>query len=181
MLFLAKYTFDFKKKVVTDYLNNEGGYKYLARKYQVNRTLVRHWTRVYNYHGWDGLIGGGKSYTTKFKLDVIEYRETNGLSIQETAKKFNIGSNRTVKKWIEKYEEDGIFSLESQKRGRKSSMNSNSKIPKRHKDESIEEEVMRLRAENAYLKKLETLIQEQDLSKKKSRLKQFSSSKKNLN
>ncbi|BDP57727.1 hypothetical protein EfmJHP36_22060 [Enterococcus faecium] len=33
-------------------------------------------------------------------------------------------------------------------------------------------EVIRLRAENAYLKKLETLIQEQDLSKKKSRLKQ---------
>ncbi|BDP97226.1 hypothetical protein EfmGK961_10420 [Enterococcus faecium] len=45
----------------------------------------------------------------------------------------------------------------------------------------LEEEVIRLRAENAYLKKLETLIQEQDLSKKKSRLKQSFSSKKNLN
>ncbi|BDP94053.1 hypothetical protein EfmGK941_10580 [Enterococcus faecium] len=93
---MRKYTFVFKKKVVSDYLNNEGGYKYLAHKYQINRTLVRHWVRIYNYHGWEGLVGGGKSYTTKFKLDVIEYMETNGLSIQETAKKFNIGSNRLL-------------------------------------------------------------------------------------
>ncbi|WP_316486232.1 helix-turn-helix domain-containing protein, partial [Enterococcus faecium] len=42
---------------------------------------------------------------------------TNGLSIQETAKKFNIGSNRTLSKWIEQYEEGGASSLESQKRG----------------------------------------------------------------
>ncbi|BDP95640.1 hypothetical protein EfmGK941_26450 [Enterococcus faecium] len=104
---MRKYTFVFKKKVVSDYLNNEGGYKYLAHKYQINRTLVRHWVRIYNYHGWEGLVGGGKSYTTKFKLDVIEYMETNGLSIQETAKKFNIGSNRTLSKWIEQYEEGG--------------------------------------------------------------------------
>ncbi|HAQ3618013.1 TPA: transposase, partial [Enterococcus faecium] len=26
---MRKYTFVFKKKVVSDYLNNEGGYKYL--------------------------------------------------------------------------------------------------------------------------------------------------------
>ncbi|BDP60054.1 hypothetical protein EfmJHP38_09920 [Enterococcus faecium] len=108
---MRKYTFVFKKKVVSDYLNNEGGYKYLAHKYQINRTLVRHWVRIYNYHGWEGLVGGGKSYTTKFKLDVIEYMETNGLSIQETAKKFNIGSNRTLSKWIEQYEEGGASSL----------------------------------------------------------------------
>ncbi|QUM57108.1 helix-turn-helix domain-containing protein [Enterococcus faecium] len=56
--------------------------------------------------------------------------ETNGLSIQETAKKFNIGSNRTLSKWIEQYEEGGASSLESQKRGRKISMNSKLNIPK---------------------------------------------------
>ncbi|WP_194849691.1 IS3-like element ISEnfa3 family transposase [Enterococcus faecium] len=154
---MRKYTFVFKKKVVSDYLNNEGGYKYLAHKYQINRTLVRHWVRIYNYHGWEGLVGGGKSYTTKFKLDVIEYMETNGLSIQETAKKFNIGSNRTLSKWIEQYEEGGASSLESQKRGRKISMNSKLNIPKKLKDESLEEEVIRLRAENAYFKKVRNL------------------------
>lgn len=44
------------------------------------------------------MVKDGESYTTKFKLDVIEYMEANDLFIQETAKKFNIGSNGTVKK-----------------------------------------------------------------------------------
>ncbi len=83
--------------------------------------------------------------------------ETNGLSIQETAKKFNIGSNRTLSKWIEQYEEGGASSLESQKKGRKISMNSKLNIPKKLKDESLEEEVIRLRAENTYLKKVRNL------------------------
>ncbi len=90
---MRKYTFVFKKKVVSDYLNNEGGYKYLAHKYQINRTLVRHWVRIYNYHGWEGLVGGGKSYTYKFKLDVIEYMET--MVFIKSCEEFNIGSNRT--------------------------------------------------------------------------------------
>lgn len=34
-------------------------------------------------------------------------------------KKFNIGSNRTLSKWIEQYEEGGASSLESQKKGQK--------------------------------------------------------------
>lgn len=34
-------------------------------------------------------------------------------------KKFNIGSNATVNKCIEQYEEGGLSSLESQKRGEK--------------------------------------------------------------
>ncbi|BDP84779.1 hypothetical protein EfmAA610_19890 [Enterococcus faecium] len=39
----------------------------------------------------------------------------------------------------------GASSLESQKRGRKISMNSKLNIPKKLKDESLEEEVIRLR------------------------------------
>ncbi len=45
-------------------------------------------------------------------------------------------------------------------------MNSKSNISKRLKNESLEEEVIRLRAENANIKKLETLIREQGLSRR---------------
>lgn len=45
-------------------------------------------------------------------------------------------------------------------------MNSKSNISKRFKNESLEEEVIRLRAENANIKKLETLIREQGLSRR---------------
>ena len=33
---MSKYTFEFKKKVVMDYLNGEGGRDYLAKKYGVS-------------------------------------------------------------------------------------------------------------------------------------------------
>ena len=45
-------------------------------------------------------------------------------------------------------------------------MNSKSNISKSFKNESLEEEVIRLRAENANIKKLETLIREQGLSRR---------------
>ncbi len=45
-------------------------------------------------------------------------------------------------------------------------MNSKSNISKRLKNESLEEEVIRLRAENANIKKLETLIREQGLNRR---------------
>ena len=32
---MAKYSFEFKKKVVLSYLNGEGGYKYLSKTYGV--------------------------------------------------------------------------------------------------------------------------------------------------
>ena len=36
---MAKYSFDFKKKVVQEYLNGEGGYGYLAKKYTFEEKL----------------------------------------------------------------------------------------------------------------------------------------------
>lgn len=33
---MAKYSCEFKRKVVKDYINNKGGYKYLANKYKLS-------------------------------------------------------------------------------------------------------------------------------------------------
>ena len=35
---MAKYCFDFKKKIVLSYLNGEGGYGYLAKKCAVHQS-----------------------------------------------------------------------------------------------------------------------------------------------
>ena len=40
-----KYSFEFKKQVVSDYLNGEGGYRYLESKYNVSdKKLIRQWS-----------------------------------------------------------------------------------------------------------------------------------------
>ena len=45
---MAKYSFEFKKKVVMSYLNGEGGYKYLSKTYGVPaKSNIEQW--VHNY------------------------------------------------------------------------------------------------------------------------------------
>ena len=36
-----KHNFEFKMKVVRDYLDGEGGYKYLGKKYSIHHSLVK--------------------------------------------------------------------------------------------------------------------------------------------
>ena len=49
---MAKYSFEFKKKVVKSYLNGEGGYTYLANKYGIpSDSKVKLWIDNYNAFG----------------------------------------------------------------------------------------------------------------------------------
>ena len=53
---MAKYSLTFKLKVVTAYLNSEGGYRSLAEKYGVKEaSQVLRWINVFKEFGKDGL------------------------------------------------------------------------------------------------------------------------------
>lgn len=87
----------------------------------------------------------------------------NHLSISETATLFKISSDYTVGKWERLYYEEGPLALYRDKRGRKKGMSTDK--PKKVKlsketEEDLIAEVQRLRMENAYLKKLNALVQE---------------------
>ena len=43
-----KYDDDFRNKVVNDYLNNEGGVKVLAKKYNISYTTIQNWVNKVN-------------------------------------------------------------------------------------------------------------------------------------
>ena len=46
--FMAKYSFEFKTNVVQAYLNGEGSYGYLAKKYGIPRSeQVHRWVKSY--------------------------------------------------------------------------------------------------------------------------------------
>ena len=54
---MAKYSLIFKLKVVTAYLNGEGGYEYLTKKYGVKTTSqVRRWISAFKEFGKDGCV-----------------------------------------------------------------------------------------------------------------------------
>ena len=107
-----------------------------------------------------------KRYTGEFKQKVVETMMQEKLSYKEAARQFEIGDDKRVAAWERIYLEEGAEGLYIERRGR----GSKGRPPKRLKPEVEEDllaEVQRLRAENAYLKKLNALVAERVRQEKK--------------
>lgn len=53
---MAKYSYEFKKKIVKAYLEGKGGCGYLANQYGIpNKCIVRRWIKAYETLGDEGL------------------------------------------------------------------------------------------------------------------------------
>ena len=145
---MPKYTSEFKLEVVKYYNEQHCGYQCTASKFNIpSQTTVKKWVKKYNEHGEKGLLKNFKSsYSGEFKQNVIEYMHKNHLSAQE---------------WERIYYEEGPQALYKERRGRSKNMGSKPRKKKLSKEveEDLIEEVQRLRMENAYLKKLQALIQ----------------------
>ena len=105
-----------------------------------------------------------KKYSAEFKGSVIMDMRENHLGYRETARKYKLGNSvcqgkNLAIKWERIYLEEGPEGLYIERRGR----GSKGRPPKKLKAEIEEDllaEVQRLRAENAYLKKLNALVAE---------------------
>lgn len=161
---MSKYSSEFKLEVAQYYLDGKGGFSATSKHFGVNHELLRGWVKKYQQHGPAGLIKQKlSSYNGDFKLNVIEYMHNNHLSLSETCMKFNLGNHDIVGKWERIYYEEGPQALYQERRGRrKKNMSSKPRKKKLSKEneEDLIEEVQRLRMENAYLKKLQALVQE---------------------
>ena len=104
-----------------------------------------------------------KRYTPEFKIKVVETMHREKLSYRETARQFDICDHDRVAAWERIYLEEGADGLYAERRGRKST----GRPPKIKKEEDLIAEVQRLRAENAYLKKLNALVAERVQQEKK--------------
>ena len=107
-----------------------------------------------------------KKYTGEFKQMVVETMRQEGLSYSETEERFGITSHDRIPSWERIYLEEGPEGLYVERRGRKST----GRPPKQLKPEVEEDliaELQRLRAENAYLKKLRALVLEEERQNKK--------------
>ena len=161
---MAKYSAEFKLEVVKYYLEKNCGYVNTANHFgNISDVAVLKWVRKYKEHGEKGFYKNKKSsYSGEFKHNVIEYMHKNHLSCTETAIHFNLGNNYIVSKWERIYYEEGPQALYKEQRGRNKIMSSKPRKKKisKENEEDLIEEVQRLRMENAYLKKLQALVQE---------------------
>ncbi len=159
---MAKYSDEFKLQVVRYCIEGNHGYSDAANHFNMKQDhTVLKWVRKYKEHGEKGLIKNNQKYDGKFKQDVVEYMHRNHLSLTETAIKFNLGNHYVVSKWERIYYEEGPQGFYEERRGKNKNMSSKSRKKKLSRDveEDLIAEVQRLRMENAYLKKLQALVQ----------------------
>lgn len=111
-----------------------------------------------------------KRYTPEFKIHVVETMQKEHLSYKEAERQFGLSHHR-AKSWERIYLEEGAEGLSIERRGRACAANGTKKgrTPKLKKEveEDLIAEVQRLRAENAYLKKLNALVAERVRQEKK--------------
>jgi len=162
---MTKYDEQFKLKIVQEYRSGAGGSNTLGKRYGVPKSLIKLWAELYRIHGRDGLNKKHSSYSAEFKLSVLQHMWDNGLSVGQTAAAFNIRNRAAVGIWERSYREGGFDALIPRPRGRPKQMpapttkpESSSDDEKRTRDELVAE-LNQLRMENAYLKKLQALVQ----------------------
>lgn len=162
---MAKYSFEFKRMVVKEYIKGFGGYASLAEKHGIKSYgQVRDWVKVYQEFGEEGLQRRttNRDYTVQFKLDAVELYSRTELTYRETANRLGLTTPALIKGWQKKFLEEGIDGL-SQTKGRPSNMPKKTPKNKKKNDvtpsknnqvKELEKQIRLLEIENAYLKEL---------------------------
>jgi len=173
---MARFTAEDKIATVERYLEGKESLQTIGASIGVTESIVRNWVNQYRHHGVQAFIKPYTSYSMQFKLDVLNYMNEHRASSYEAAAIFNIPSPRLIRKWRNLFEEQGIDALESKKKGRppmKKDTNKTTKksVPVEISLEALQAENERLRIENAYLKKLNALVQEKEALQRKTKRK----------
>lgn len=169
---MAKYSFEFKKEVVLAYLNGEGGKNFIAEKYGIPApSNVKKWADNYKRFGDEGLLRSrqNEEYSFKYKLHVVELYLSSELSYQELALQEGILHPAQIAKWVNDFRLAGPDALRRRKKGRKKTLNKpeTDKVTQSAKEtiadtsadhvKELEDELLKLRIENAFLKELRRL------------------------
>ena len=191
---MSKYSFEFKKKVVKAYLSGEGGYGYLSKTYGIpSQSNIEKWVHNYQKFGDDGLMRSCKNITYSFekKLSVVELYLSSEISYQDLALQEGITNPCTIAAWVNRFRVAGPDALRTHKKGRSKALEKSEKkatsLPAEapidtsaeHVKE-LEDELLKLRIENAFLKELRRLRLE-DEAKMRERRESSAASEDNSN
>ncbi|MDF2958625.1 MAG: transposase family protein [Paenibacillus sp.] len=158
------YSAELKYQAVKDYLSGELSQSQIIRKYKIAcRTQLRDWIKKYNghsslktYSGGAKAMTKGRSTTWQERVDIVLYCLAHKHDYHKTASQYQV-SYQEVYQWVNKYEDGGQDALQDG-RGRKKTEEELTEADQ-HKlaMKKLEYENERLRAENAFLKKLQEL------------------------
>ncbi len=170
---MAKYSYEFKKKIVLEYLNTPEGYDSLLCKYGMSGSYqLRKWVAAYQTWGDNGLkrSRSRKSYSFEDKISVVESYLTSEISYQRLALQVGINNPATLARWVHEFKAAGPDALRPHKKGRKKKLSTSKsgnngiqEVQNTAIDTSVEHvkklenELLKLRIENAFLKEMRRL------------------------
>jgi len=186
VFYMARYSDEFKLKVVREYIESPLGYKRLAKKYKIpSTTPIKRWVKAYQRFGMKGIRNNHsrQAYSFQFKLDVLDFRKRTGASYQETALKFNMTQPGLISKWNAIYVKEGLEGLKGSMKGcppmsKKDKSKTVKKKKRMTREEVLERENELLRLENSYLKKLKAFQENPNAYLEKHKQRWHSNSKK---
>lgn len=144
-----------------------------ATRLGCSRSVIRQWLGHYRFRGKEGLKLRVDTYSGKFRVQVVKHMLEKQLSLTETCSAFGIPNLSTVYRWQIIFKQQGSQALLELQRGRKKTPMARRKkqsdvnlTPEAQKLAALQAELEWLRAENAFLKKLDALIQEKEAQNK---------------
>jgi len=172
LMSMKRHTLEEKLTIVKYVLEDKHSVWEASDFFHVAYQTIRMWVKHYENSGINGLMIENKTYSGDFKVYVVEYMRKNNLSLVQTAIHFSIPDHTRVRVWEKLYDEKGIQYLIKEHRGRRK-MKSKKENKVSKSTTSNEKELLKkieyLETENAYLKKLNALIQEKEELKKKTK------------
>lgn len=174
---MARITIEQKLDAIFRYENGGESLNSIAKSLNLtNNETINFWIKKYQIHGLEAFKKSYTRYTFEDKLNILKFMNENGLSSLETAAEFNLPSPGTIRKWRISLKNDSVDSLILKKKGRpklkKDSQNeTKNQLFEEGSLEALQAENKRLRMENAYVKKLNALVQEKEILKRKTKRK----------
>ncbi|MEQ6890588.1 IS3 family transposase [Halomonas sp. CS7] len=151
----------FKLQVAQQCLHDGTSLREVARQHGLDHSLVRTWQESYRQHGVEGLRTTYTHHSAAFKQQVLETMWREGLSRRQTEVLFDIRERGAIGRWERQYHSGGLTALEPKRKGRRPMTQKPPSPPPPPDDERSQDELLKelayLRAENAYLKKLDAL------------------------
>ncbi|WP_040725716.1 helix-turn-helix domain-containing protein [Thiomicrorhabdus sp. Kp2] len=166
---MSKYNREFKLAIAKQCLSHESSLS-ISKRLGIPDRYIRYWTQVYRFHGQNAFIKRNTPYSFEDKYRILKHMRENNWSISYTSIVHNMSSPGTISTWLTQFERFGLSGLQPKKQGRKMKKNQKQETIKPTEQMSLEElreELEYRRAENAYLKKLDALLQEKERQTKK--------------
>ena len=135
------------------------GWASIAKRLAMPEGTVRKWVETYRACGSEVLFGMGsehRAYDYETKLAAVRDHLEDGMPLQAVMSKHGIASRSALQRWAKAYRDGGPEALRPRPKGRPRGARSRPG-PEPTREQELEAENRKLRAEVAYLKKLRAL------------------------